>query len=113
MIEADANVAQQLVNVTKTLKLNKDARVDDFAIWALQHKAIAIKEKFGKIMLDSEAKPTDADTIEEHDKRNDFGFSRLLLSMTSQNDIKFVASATITEYPDGCVKTAWAKLMKN
>ena len=72
-------------------------------------------------MLGTELKPvvTALPTTEETQKlkklneKNDDGYSHLLLTVSSNKDIRSVASATTTEQPTGCLPSAWTKLNKN
>ena len=97
----------QLVNITKTLQLKKDATVGDFTIWSIQYLALMSKEDFKKIMLGNETMPaTDQAKIDDFKKQNNDGFAHLLFTVTNKKDVKTVAGSSSTEHPDGCLKTA-------
>ena len=113
----------QLVNISKTLRLKENATVNEFSTWTIRYKALAMKEKFDKVMLGTETRPMVGDpynmtpqetvAIKEFKKKNEDGFSHLLLSVTKEKDIQAIANSTTPEFPTGCIATAWDKLNHN
>ena len=113
----------QLVNISKTLQLKNDATVNEFSTWTIRYKALATQHKFKDIMIGNDTKPVAVDPanptqnetkeVEDFMRRNNDGYSHLLLSVTKEKDIQAIAESTSLQFPEGSLKTAWEKLNRN
>jgi len=75
----------QLVSISKTLQLKKDATINEFSTWSIRYRALATNQKFADIMLGRETKPIPVDPLnvtsneqallDTFMKTNDDGFS--------------------------------------
>jgi len=53
----------QLVSISKTLQLKKDATINEFSTWSIRYRALATNQKFADIMLGRETKPVPVDPV--------------------------------------------------
>ena len=105
----------KLVSIHKALQLKKDASREEFDIWCLKYKAVAQNLGHLEIMIGTDSVPkdtTDSEYIEKK-KLNDEGYSHLLLSVTSDNDILKVAESATADLQTRCLKTSWNSLQEN
>ena len=104
----------QLLKLTKTLQLKKNAMAQEFSVWSLKFMAITRKEGFVKIMTGAENVPAAGDAnYDAKKKHNDDGYRYLLLTVANEKDAVTVLESAEAELSEGSIKLTWENLSKN
>ena len=103
----------KFTSTSKTIQLKKNATLEDFNFWSTKYFAIANAEEFADIMTGDEELSSvagNSDKESNFKKCNKNGWAHLLLSVNGIRDSKIISDASSTDFPKGCLHTAWKKL---